>query len=165
MTPLKTSLTVAAAGLVLWAAAPLLRSQEDWEPEMRSFEAQDRKAPPPKNQIVFYGASMIVRWDLNKSFPDLTTINRGFGGSEMIDALHYVDRVVIPYKPRIVVIYEGDNDTAMGVSPQQVAKNFEALAQKIHSALPQTKIIDISVKPSFARWEIVDTQRATNALL
>jgi lysophospholipase L1-like esterase len=108
---------------------------------------------------------MIVRWDLKKSFPDLKTINRGFGGSEMIDALHYADRIVIPYKPRIVVVYAGDNDTALGTTPEQVAKNFELLADKIHAALPQTKIIDISVKPSFARWAIVDQQRATNALL
>jgi len=108
---------------------------------------------------------MIVRWDLKKAFPDLNTINRGFGGSEMIDALHYVDRIVIPYKPRIVVVYEGDNDTALGTTPEQVAKNFELLADKIHAALPNTKVIDISVKPSFARWAIVDKQRATNALL
>jgi lysophospholipase L1-like esterase len=102
---------------------------------------------------------------LKRAFPDLTTINRGFGGSEMVDALHYADRIVIPYKPRIVVVYEGDNDTALGTTPEQVAKNFELLADKIHAALPNTRIIDISVKPSFARWAIVDQQRATNALL
>jgi lysophospholipase L1-like esterase len=158
---------VASAAFVLWGAAPLLRSAQDdtWEPEIRRFEAMDRKSPPPTNQIVFVGASMIVRWDLKRAFPDLTTINRGFGGSEMIDALHYADRIVIPYKPRIVVVYEGDNDTALGTTPEQVAKNFELLADKIRAALPNTKIIDISVKPSFARWAIVDKQRATNALL
>ena len=158
---------VASAALALGGAAPLLRSAQDdvWEPEIRRFEAMDRKSPPPPNQIVFVGASMIVRWDLKKAFPDLNTINRGFGGSEMIDALHYVDRIVIPYKPRIVVVYEGDNDTALGTTPEQVAKNFELLADKIHAALPNTKVIDISVKPSFARWAIVDKQRATNALL
>ncbi len=128
----------------------------------RRFEEQDRKSPPPKNPILFVGASMIVRWDVKKFFPDLETINRGFGGSEMIDVLHYVDRIVIPYKPRIVVLYEGDNDTAAGTSPEQVARNFEALVQKIHDALPQTKIVDISVKPSLARWAIVDKQQATN---
>ena len=159
--------TAASAVLILWTAASVLRSAQDdsWEPDIRRFEAMDRKAPPPANSIVFFGASMIVRWDLKKSFPDLTTINRGFGGSEMIDALHYADRIVIPYKPRIVVLYEGDNDTALGTTPEQVAKNFELLADKIHAALPQTKIVDISVKPSFARWAIVDKQRATNALL
>jgi len=156
----------ASAAVVLWSAAPLLRSAQSaiWESDIRAFEAMDRKNPPPADAIVFVGASMIVRWDLKKAFPDLVTINRGFGGSEMIDALHYADRIVIPYKPRIVVVYDGDNDTAMGTSPEDVAKTFELLADKIHAALPNTKIVDISVKPSFARWGIVEKQRATNAL-
>lgn len=151
----------------LWIASPRAHpTQGDvWEPEIRRFEEQDRKTPPPTNQIVFVGASMIVRWDLKKFFPDLTTINRGFGGSEMIDSLHYADRIVIAYKPRIVVVYAGDNDTAQGTSPEQVANHFEALVQKIHGALPQTKIVDISIKPSLARWAIVAKQREANALL
>ena len=165
-TRLRSGLTLVSALLVLWGAASfLLPGQGTWEPTIRRFEEQDRKTPPPTNEIVFVGASMIVRWELKKFFPDLITINRGFGGSEMIDSLHYADRIVIPYKPRIVVVYAGDNDTAMGTSPEQVAKNFEALAEKIHAALPRTKIIDLSVKPSFARWAIVDKQRATNVLL
>ena len=165
-TRLRSGLTLVSALLVLWGAASfLLPGQGAWEPTIRGFEEQDRKTPPPTNEIVFVGASMIVRWELKKFFPDLITINRGFGGSEMIDSLHYADRIVIPYKPRIVVVYAGDNDTAMGTSPEQVAKNFEALAEKIHAALPRTKIIDLSVKPSFARWAIVDKQRATNVLL
>jgi hypothetical protein len=147
---------VASAAFVAWGAVSVLRSAQSgiWESDIRAFEAMDRKNPPPANAIVFVGASMIVRWDLKKAFPDLVTINRGFGGSEMIDALHYADRIVIPYKPRIVVVYEGDNDTAMGTSPEQVAKNFELLADEIHAALPNTKIIDIAVKPSFARWAL-----------
>jgi lysophospholipase L1-like esterase len=146
---------------------PLARAfqEEVWEQDIREFELQDRVKSPPENPILFVGASMIVRWNLKKFFPDLPAINRGFGGSEMVDVLHYADRIVIPYRPRIVVLYEGDNDTARGTSPEQVAKNFELLADKIHKALPRTKIIDISVKPSLARWSIVTKQHATNALL
>ena len=158
---------ILVAPVLVMALLPQVRTfQEDiWEPDIREFEMQDRLKSPPKNPILFVGASMIVRWNLKKCFPDLPAINRGFGGSEMIDVLHYADRIVIRYKPHIVVLYEGDNDTAMGTSPEQVAKNFELLADKIHTALPQTKIIDISVKPSLARWSIVSKQRATNALL
>src|SRR5205823_12260276 len=142
-----------AAAVLLVIGPPLHSIQGDsWESDIRRFEEQDRRSPPPSDQIVFVGASMIVRWDLKKFFPDLIAINRGFGGSEMIDSLHYADRIVIPYKPRIVVVYAGDNDTAQGTSPEEVAKNFELLAEKIHTALPRTKIIDISIKPSFARW-------------
>src|SRR5258708_8083399 len=125
---------VFSAAMVPWIVAPLVGSAQGgiWESDIRAFEAMDRKNPPPANAIVFVGASMIVRWDLKKAFPDLQTINRGFGGSEMIDALHYADRVVIPYNPRIVVVYEGDNHTAIRTSPQQVAQKFEMLSHKIY---------------------------------
>ena len=160
-------LTIFAASVLVTALLPLAHAfqEEIWEPDIREFERQDRVKSPPGNPILFVGASMIVRWNLKKFFPDLPAINRGFGGSEMNDVLYYADRIVIPYKPHIVVLYEGDNDTALGTSPERVAKNFELLANKIHSALPQTKLIDISVKPSLARWPIVNKQRATNALL
>src|SRR5689334_8030273 len=96
-------LIVVLTATALWTALPLARAiqGDGWEPEIRAFEAQDRKTPPPANQIVFVGSSSIVLWDLKKFFPDLTTINRGFGGSDMIDSVHYADRIVIPYKPRI----------------------------------------------------------------
>src|SRR6266478_7041982 len=99
------------AAAVLWAVLPLARAiqGDGWEPEIKAFEAQDRKTPPPANPIVFVGSSSIVLWDLKKFFPDLVTLNRGFGGSEMIDSVHYAGRIVIPYKTRVVVVYAGDN--------------------------------------------------------
>ena len=39
----------------------------------------------------------------------------------MEEALHYIDRIAIAYKPRAVVIYEGDNDTgAYSVAPEKI---------------------------------------------
>ncbi len=164
---LRLCLLAILSAAVLWAALPMARAiqGDGWEQDIRAFEAQDRKNPPPPNPIVFVGSSSIVRWDLKKFFPGLNAINRGFGGSEMIDSAHYADRIVIPYKPRVVVLYAGDNDLAGGTTPEQVEKNFEAFVQKVHGALPQTKIVVISVKPSIARWSIVGKMRATNALM
>ena len=71
-------------------------------------------SPPQKGGIVFVGSSTIRRWDTASYFPDLKIINRGFGGSEMADAARYVDRIVIPYEPRLVVVYSGDNDISSG---------------------------------------------------
>src|SRR5579864_5717082 len=108
-------LAILVAPILVVALLPLARAfQEDiWEPDIREFEMQDRLKPPPENPILFVGASMIVRWNLKKFFPDVPAINRGFGGSEMIDVLNYADRIVIRYNPHIVVLYEGDNDTAL----------------------------------------------------
>jgi hypothetical protein len=39
-------------------------------------------------------------------------IKRGFGGSLLSDSEHFADRIIIPYKPKRVFVYAGDNDLA-----------------------------------------------------
>ena len=93
-----------SAGLAVRAQQPAVSDPDRWEATIKKFEEQDRVNPPPKGEIVFTGASSIVRWNLPGSFPDLKVINRGFGGSEMADAARYASRIVVPYSPRIVVL-------------------------------------------------------------
>jgi lysophospholipase L1-like esterase len=150
------------ASMVQPAEAAQSRS---WESDMRKFEEEDRRSPLPRNEIVFIGSSSIVRWDLEQWFPGLKTINRGFGGSVMADSAEYVERAVLPYKPRIVVLYAGDNDIAGGVTPREVEAQFERFVTKVHGVLPQTKVVVISIKPSLLRWGVVDKMRAANALI
>lgn len=137
-----------------------------FENDILAFEAADKKAMPAKGGIVFYGSSSFTRWQtLAKDFPDLPVINRGFGGSTTPDAVRFVDRVVIPYEPRTVVLYEGDNDLAKGNSPEQVLADTQSLVKRLREKLPQAKIIVLSVKSSPSRMKIVDKQKATNVLL
>ena len=134
--------------------------------EIAAFEIIDQKSFPPENAIVITGSSSIRRWDsIVEDLNPLTIIPRGFGGSTMADLLLYLDRIVLNYKPRAVVIYEGDNDTARGVSPQEVAQQFTAGIKRIHDAYPDTRIYLISVKPSILRWEMWKEAQATNELL
>ena len=89
-----------------------------WEPAIQKFEAEDKANPPAKGGIVFIGASSFARWtNLAESFPDLKVVNRGFGGSELAEAVKYAPRVVVPHAPRIVVLYAGENDLNRGVTP------------------------------------------------
>jgi lysophospholipase L1-like esterase len=138
-----------------------------WEATIKKFEDQDKIAPPPQNAVVFVGASSIVRWNLPESFPDLgpKAINRGFGGSLMPDSTRYADRIVIPYKPRLVVLYAGDNDVEANRTPQQIFDDFTAFERKVHAALPQTRIIFISIKPSIRRWAWIEQIKAANAMV
>ena len=114
---------------------------------------------------MFTGASSIVRWNLPESFPDLKVINRGFGGSEMVDAARYAARIVVPYSPRIVVLYEGDNDIGRGVAPEKVEADFERFVQVVHGGVPQARIVVIAVKPSILRWAVYDNMKKANALM
>jgi len=142
-------------------------NQDRWEPAIKKFEDGDKLSPPPQNAIVFIGASSIVRWNLKESFPELgaQAINRGFGGSLAADSTRYADRIVIPYKPRMVVFYAGDNDVEANHTPQQIADDFVAFERKVHAALPQTQIVFISIKPSIRRFPWIEQIKGANALV
>ena len=156
---------VSLAGML--AVCLSAQTAERWDATIQKFEDQDKVSPPPQNGIVFIGASSIVRWNLPEYFPELgaKAINRGFGGSQSVDAVRYVERIVVPYHPRVVVYYAGDNDVEANVPAQEIAHQFELFDQKVHRALPQTKIIFISIKPSIRRWKWIDTIRSANSMV
>jgi lysophospholipase L1-like esterase len=156
-------LAVATSGLPAAAAddSPFAK----WESVIAAFETQDRSAPPPPGGIVFVGSSSIRLWDLKQSFPDLPVVNRGFGGSEIADSVHFADRIVIPYRPRIVVLYAGDNDLSRDKTPCRVFGDFQAFVDKVQAELPETRIVFVGVKPSEKRWSLIHRIRALNALV
>jgi lysophospholipase L1-like esterase len=125
---------------------------EFWEEAIQKFEAGDRQSPPPKNGILFIGGSNIRRWKLEDDFSDRPVINRGFGGSMIADAVYYADRIVLPYRPKIVVLYGGAND--MGSrgrkTPQEVLADYRKFIKAVHDVLPNTRIVYISL-PHFYR--------------
>jgi lysophospholipase L1-like esterase len=137
-----------------------------WEQEIRAYEAADRTNPPPRNGILFIGSSSIRLWkSLAEDFKGLPVINRGFGGSQMNDTVFYADRLVLPHHPRQVLVYAGDNDLAAGKSPEHVLESFQALVAKLQRDLPEARIAFISIKPSPARWNLIDQIRAANHLI
>ena len=163
----RCGVTLIAILALFVSAAAGQNVQDRWESTIKKFEEADKVTPPPQNAIVFIGASSIVRWNLPESFPELgkQAINRGFGGSLASDSTRYADRVVIPYKPRTVVFYAGDNDVEANHTPEQIAGDFTAFEQKVHTALPATEIIFISIKPSIRRWPWIEQIKGANALV
>ena len=89
-------------------------------------------------------------------------INRGFGGSTLADVVYFADRIVIPYHPRLVVLYAGDNDLTMGRTPTQVLGDYRALVVRLHAAEPGARVIYVSIKPSPSRRAYLDRARETN---
>lgn len=162
---------VAAFALCLTAPAWSGAQQADtsyrqWENDIRAFEHGDSAQAPPAHGILFVGSSSIRLWDsLAEDFAGLPVYNRGFGGSELHDVVHFANRIVLPYAPREIVVYAGDNDLANGRTPAQVAADFRRLVRVVHRGLPRTRIVFIAVKPSLARWSLIDRIRQTNALV
>ena len=163
----KKILPFLAALAFIIALAPLAAAKPaQWTAAIDKFTQVDVAHPPPANAVVFVGSSSIVKWkSLAEDFPGVKTVNRGFGGSELADSVFFADRVVIPYHPRTVVVYAGDNDLKAGKSPETVAADFRAFRTKVHGALPNAKIIFIGIKPSPSRWDIREKGLKANALI
>ncbi|MBD3265641.1 hypothetical protein GF373_03140 [bacterium] len=136
-----------------------------WEEDIQAFKKADQQSPPQENGILFLGSSSIRMWDLDKHFPGKSYINRGFGGSHMEDVVYYADQIVLPYKPRLIFLYEGDNDIAGGKTPQRVLADFQRLVNIVHHDLPNTEIVFLAIKTSPKRWDKHVPMRQANELI
>jgi lysophospholipase L1-like esterase len=137
-----------------------------WEPEITAFEQADRTNPPPKDAVLFIGSSTIRFWTtLPQDFPGQRVINRGFGGSEIVDSTHFAERIIFPYQPRMVFLRAGGNDIHAGKSPEQVFSDFKDFVAKIQAKLPQTEVVFISLCPSVARWDQAEKEKKLNSMV
>jgi len=146
---------IVTAWAALIGSLPLHAGPERFEKTIQAYEAKDKVKPPPSAPVLFVGSSTFRGWNgLEQDFAPLPAINRGFGGSTMRDVLHFFDRVVLPYKPRLIVVYEGDNDL---VGAKSKAETFiascETFINRVHEEIPETQhIFFIPPKPSVKRW-------------
>jgi lysophospholipase L1-like esterase len=146
--------------------AGLAQDFTKWEKEISAFEQQDKANAPLGKPIVFTGSSSIRLWEtLAQDFPGKPILNRGFGGSQTFEVLHFADRLILPYQPKQVVIYVGDNDLAGGKTPNQVFADFKALFKKIRQNSAKTYVTFISIKPSPSRKNILTAIEQTNQLI
>lgn len=137
-----------------------------WVSDIERFEAADRRHFPVPGSIVFAGSSSIAQWQtLSKDFGYVPVLNRGIGGSGLYDNVQSFDRIILPYKPPVVVLYAGENDIAEGRAPAQVLQDFQAFVSNLHAQLPATRIVFVSIKPSIARWPLADKMREANRLI
>ncbi|HEY1952933.1 MAG TPA: SGNH/GDSL hydrolase family protein [Gemmatimonadaceae bacterium] len=134
--------------------------------EIAEFLKSDRLNPPRAGGVVFVGSSSIRMWPhLAADFPGENVIQRGFGGSELSDVVYRAPQIVIPYKPRLIVLYAGDNDLAAGRTPEEILSRFESFVSLIHDTLPRTGIVFVSIKPSWSRVSLLDKMKQANDLV
>lgn len=143
------------------------RDPARFENAIQKFEQADAKQMPPENAVLCVGSSSIRMWHtaLSEDLAPLTVIGRGFGGSNTNDLLHFAGRIVIRYKPRAVMIYEGDNDIAQGIKPYEVRAAYEVLIDKIEDDLPDCRVYLLAVKPSPKRWDFWPKMAQVNEML
>lgn len=81
----------------------------------------------------------------------------------MADLLHFYPRVVQVYSPRVILVYEGDNDLAQGTPVTVVLDRYRQFLERVQRDLPETPVVLLAVKPSPQRLHLLEAQRAVNA--
>ena len=163
---------VASTVILSGVAAPQLVAQApDPDPTrfaetFAEFETWDAENFIPEDGIVFIGSSSINYWRTAEAFPGLPVINRGFGGSQASDAVHWVHEGVLKYDPAVVVYYEGDNDTSVaGKKADQVFEDMHEFVHAVHSSGSDAQILFLSIKPAPARMDAWPEAQRANAML
>lgn len=129
-----------------------------------ALEEQDKSAPPAKGAILFIGSSIFRQWtNVAEHMAPLPVFNRAFGGSQTNDILYYMDRIVLPYEPRMIVYYCGSNDVNAKIPAQEIAGRYFQFVERVHARLPETKIFYVSINRApqkQANWDVVDAANA-----
>ncbi|GAB3532449.1 SGNH/GDSL hydrolase family protein [Pontibacter brevis] len=153
---------------LLWQFS--VKAQENTPPfwdEIQHYKQQDSVQMPPENAILFVGSSSIRMWDsLQEMFPKRAVINRGFGGSNLLDLKYYLNDIVLPYQPKQIVIYSGENDIPSDtVQAPEVLARFKDVFEGIRQEMPQVPIVFISIKPSPSRIQYLPVMQESNRLI
>jgi lysophospholipase L1-like esterase len=166
---MRKSLALALAGVL--ASSTMARAQSPelaakFEAKVAEYEATDRASPPPKDAILFAGDSQFYRWKtIHEDLPGYTLINRGIDSFQFRDLLHYADRLVLPYAPRLIVLHVGGNDVHNGRTPAQVLGDFKTFVQRVRAKYPQVPIVYSSITPGPGRWDEAPQRRETNRVI
>ena len=154
---------------LLWAGILFAQDQKPvfWD-DIQAFKKQDSVSFPPKNAILFIGSSSFTMWkDVQQYFPSYTIINRGFGGSSLPDVIRYANDIILPYQPKQIVIYCGENDVAASdsVTGKLVYNRFKQLFTIIRNRYPKVKVTYVSMKPSPSRQLLLSKMISGNELI
>lgn len=130
------------------------RKLDRFEKEILRYESLDREAAPKTGGILFMGSSSIRLWkSVATDMSPMPVINRGFGGATIAEVNFYFRRMVLKYKPKMLVFYTGENDLFHTDIPvDSVMHDFDRFRDSMETHLPECRMLFISVKPSPARW-------------
>lgn len=153
-------------GLLPMFALAEEKSPERWEKSIVEIEQKIASGKSASEAVLFVGSSSIRLWKLEDSFPGLVTANHGFGGSFLSDSVHFFDRIVVPVKPSVIVVYAGDNDIASGKTPETVHADFQHFIAAVRAKLPECRqVVYIGIKPSVKRWALAEKIQTTNSMI
>jgi lysophospholipase L1-like esterase len=156
---------------VIFAVVLLIQCKTTEPPflnDIIKFRQSDASGKPANDMVLFIGSSSFTYWkDVQTDLNNPNILNRGFGGSTLLDVWRYKDDIIFTYKPKQIVIYCGENDLAYSekVSSKDVLKRFQKLYKSIRKQYPAISLVYISLKPSPARWKMRNRVLEANRLI
>ena len=158
-----TALLLAAA-LPAFAAEP--PPENRFERQVRLYEEADRTSPPPQGAILLAGDSQFFRWKTyREDLPGYTIVNRGIDSFQTSDLIQFTDRLVLPHRPRLIVLHVGGNDVHNGKTPERLLADFKTFVAQVRAVLPEVPILFSSITPGPGRWDEAVQRKAANQLL
>lgn len=137
-----------------------------FEKQVRLYEEADLLSPPPRGAIMLAGDSQFFRWKtFREDLPGYTLVNRGIDSFQFTDLIQYTDRLILPHRPRLIVLHVGGNDVHNGREPAEVLADFKTFVAKVRAVLPQVPIYFSSITPGPGRWSEAAQRQATNRVI
>ena len=96
--------------------------------------------------VVFLGDSLTEAGAWQEYFPHLDIVNAGRSGDTTADVQDRLGEV-IERRPSVVVVMVGTNDFGLRATVEQVVRGTENILWTLHHALPETRILVVSVLP------------------
>ncbi|MGO4533492.1 GDSL-type esterase/lipase family protein [Leifsonia sp. 2MCAF36] len=155
----------AAIRYVLWARDDPSRYEHDVRELQRRFAAD-----PERDGILLSGSSFFERWTTSgDDLAPLITANIGIGGTRAGDHIAYLDRMVLPRRPRVLVLYIGSNDISgapfFTKSADRTVDLIMEYIQRVQRALPETRIYYVAITEAPQRARVrSEIQKANRRL-
>jgi len=116
--------------------------------------------PEPQNAIVFAGSSIFHFWiTLVDDMAPLPVINQAFAGARMHSVFNAMDKLIVPYNPKIIVYYCGSNDINDGAEASDILSGFEKFVSAVRDKLPSIIVYFVSINKApqkVDKWNVID---------
>jgi lysophospholipase L1-like esterase len=139
---------------------------ERFEKTVQAYEAADTFQPTPTGAILLAGDSQFYRWKtLHDDLPDFTIVNRGIDSFQLSHVIQYADRLILPHKPRMIILHVGGNDVNNGKAAAAILEDFKTFVAKVRAVLPEVPIAFSSITPGPGRWNQAERRKQTNDVI